>query len=179
MSESQEPIQDDDKKTKKKRVVVTPPCPPGVSTAYLLVRGAVEAVVGVNMLETSVSVMQPMYIKEAPVLSGKFSMSLGKKLGLGQLELPEDDADRDALLTCIEQEANRGIAQGFAFSCFIKTKGEAETFVSSENTPPPLGVFDQSHMKVKPDQHMTLAHCRNWVLAIPPSVPYASASALT
>ncbi|CAB9503807.1 Tryptophan--tRNA ligase, cytoplasmic [Seminavis robusta] len=164
---------------KKKRVVVTPPCPPGVSTGYLLLRGAVGAVVGVSMLETSCSVMQPTFLKEKPVLSGKFSLSVGKKLGVGELELPEDDEARDELLTGIEKEANRCIQNGVAFSAVTTTKEAAESLLGSTvATKPPLGVFNQMHMKTKPEDAVTLAHVDQWVLAIPPSLPYATAAAL-
>jgi len=164
---------------KKKRVVVTPPCPPAVSTAYLVLRGAVEAVVGMHTGETQVSMLQPTYIKEAPILSGKFSVNAGKKLGMGELELPEDDADaKQALLQAIEAAANRMVAEGLAISCFKSTKEQAETLLGGEKVGPPLGVFDQSHQKAKPADEKTVAFIPNVILAIPPSVPFQSTASL-
>mgnify|MGYP005841602251 CR=1 FL=1 len=157
---------------KKKRVIVTPPCPPAVSTTYLLLRGALEAVVGASMLESQVSLMQPTYIKESPQLTGKFSVNLGKKLGFCELELPEEDATaKENLLKAIEAAANRMIAENAAVTCFKISKGAAEEEYQAKA---PLGIFNQSHGKTKPDQEMTVAFTEGMVLAIPPSVPYAT-----
>jgi hypothetical protein len=65
-------------KKKKKRVVVTPPCPPAVSTGYLILRGVLQSLVGASMDDATVSLLQPTYIKEK-IASGKFSINLGKK----------------------------------------------------------------------------------------------------
>ena len=165
---------------KKKRVVVTPPCPPAVSTAYLLLRGAAEAVLGANCLETSKDLMQPTYIKENPVLSGKFGISVGKKLGFGELELPEDgnDAAQLELLRAIETAANRMIQENLTITCFVQTKEQAEKLAGNAAVGPPLGVFNKSHQKTKADAEVTVAFIKDCVLAIPPSVPFASTASL-
>jgi hypothetical protein len=63
------------------------------------------------MSEVTVSLMQPTFIKENPVLSGKFTVSLGKKLGCGELQLDESPEGQEKLLNAIEGAANRMIQQ--------------------------------------------------------------------
>ena len=106
-------------KKKKERVIVKPTPPPSVSTALLILRGAVAGVIGCpiggppiqlqqtenhsgsnsnnsnnnnNKEEIVFSLMQPSYIKDK-YPSGKFSLSLGKKNGTAcELHLPSSSA---------------------------------------------------------------------------------------
>lgn len=158
---------------KKERVVVTPPCPPAVATAYLILRGAITAVTGAaicgNDPETcaSTSVLQSTYLKENN-LSGKFGISLGKKLGdLCELDLPETPDGVDELLTAIETAANRIIQENRTITCFNATK----SIISSTYGD---ACLDASHKKTKDDAVLQLAYIENWIVAVPPAVPYAS-----
>jgi hypothetical protein len=88
MAEQKDQENTQDGQKKKKRVIVTPPCPPSVSTGYVILRGVLQGLIGGSMDDAAVSLMQPTFIKEnAP--TGKFSINLGKKLGSCQLDLPE------------------------------------------------------------------------------------------
>jgi tryptophanyl-tRNA synthetase len=158
---------------KKERVVVVPPCPPAVATAYLMVRGALAAVTGAAMAGpdtascAAFSVLQATYLKES-VLSGKFSIGLGKKLGdLCELDLPETAGELDALWTAIETAANRMIQENHSISCYKTTKAEIVAKYGE-------ACLDASHKKTSEDASLTLAFLEHWVLAVPPSVPYAS-----
>lgn len=152
---------------KKKRVIVMPPCPPAVATGYLLLRGATLGVLGVNVTEASVSLLQPTFIKEKPVLSGKFTISLGKKLGCGQVQLPESPQEQEELLNAIQAAANR----------MIQTSLEIQTTqLSKQDIVTKYGdyVLDASHKKKKPTDVLNVAYLENVVLAVPPAVPYAT-----
>ena len=99
MSEETNPHPQQPKKKKKERVIIKPTPPPAVSTALLILRGAVAGVIGCPIGGTPIpipndtlnttttkedpeeilfSLMQPSYIKDK-YPSGKFSLSLGKK----------------------------------------------------------------------------------------------------
>lgn len=136
-------------KKKKERVIVKPTPPPSVSTALLILRGAVAGVIGCpiggqplnegggnNSKEEIVfSLMQPSYLKDK-YLSGKFSLSLGKKNGTAcELHIPsssahatEGDAEantQDQLLDAIEKAANRIIEQKIPITTFQIDRDEA------------------------------------------------------
>lgn len=170
-SESQKQAADAPKK-KPKRVIITPPCPPSVATAYLLLRGATLGVLGVNVEDASVSLMQPTFIKETPVLSGKFTISLGKKLGCGEAALPESPQDQEELLNAIEAAANRMIQEKLEIVTFQQNKQEAiEQFGEC--------ILDASHKKIKPGDVLTVAYINGVVLAVPPALPFTSTSSLS
>jgi tryptophanyl-tRNA synthetase len=151
---------------KPERVIVTVPCPPAVATAYLLLRGATLGVIGANADEAPVSLMQPTYIKEK-VPSGKFSINLGKKLGCGELQLPEQDVD--TFLDAIEQAVNRMISEQREIGTFELTKQEAVDKYGE-------GILDGSHKKTKPGDILKIAFIEGVVVAVPPSLPYASSA---
>lgn len=168
-----EAAEDANSSKKKERVVVVPPCPTAVATAYLIVRGALAAVTGAAIAGpdaatcASFSVFQATYLKEN-VLSGKFSINLGKKLGdLCELDLPETAADMDALWTAIETAINRIIQENRSISCHKLTKAEIVAKYGES-------CLDASHKKTAEDAPLTLAVLDRWLLAVPPSVPYAS-----
>jgi tryptophanyl-tRNA synthetase len=160
---------------KKERVVVAPPCPTAVATAYLVLRGAITAVTGAAVCGNTTnpevcaaaSVLQATYLKEN-VLSGKFSMSLGKKLGdLCELDLPETSEGTDELLTAIENAANRIIQENRCISCYSTTKAN---IVSQYGE----ACLDASHKKTNDDAQLTVSYIDHWILAVAPSIPYAS-----
>ena len=66
---------------KKERKITKPTPPPSVSTAFLILRGAIAGMTGCSIGgETAASLMQPSFIKDkAP--TGKFSVGLGKRNG--------------------------------------------------------------------------------------------------
>ena len=111
-SDKDEKAANDGKKEekKKKRVIVTPPCPPAVSTGYLLLRGVLQGLVGASMDDAVVSLMQPTFIKEK-VLSGKFSVNLGKKLGCCEVDLPETSEGADNLWAELQKALERVIKE--------------------------------------------------------------------
>ena len=170
---------------KKKEKAPPPPCPPAVSTAYLVLRGAVEAVVGASMMETTCSVLQATYLAERPVLSGKFGVAFGKKMGCSELELPETEAAdaatrKQELLVAIETAANRIVAENRSIRSFVTTKEVAESGLigTTTSSKAPAGVFNQAHQKQKGNPEMTVSVLDDWVCAIPPSVPFASTGSL-
>jgi tryptophanyl-tRNA synthetase len=157
---------------KKERTIVVPTCPSTVSTAYLIVRGAILAVAGAaNVGGTAVtcSLLQATYLKDPD--TGKFSMALGKKLGdKCQLDLPEDDPSE--LYEAIEQTANRIVAEQHSIRCFQATKQQIlDTYGE--------GVLDGSHTKTKPDQILTVAYIPGLIVAVTPSVPLVSTGSLS
>ena len=153
---------------KQKRVIVTPPCPPSVATGYLVLRGAALGVIGASMDEATVSLMQPTYIKDKSP-TGKFSIGLGKKLGCGELQLPEKD--EEVLLDAIEQAANRIIQESRDILTFALLKQEAIALYGE-------GILDGSHKKIKPQDVVTVAYIEDVVVAVPPALPYASTGSL-
>mmetsp|Transcript_27927 Transcript_27927/g.39266 ORF Transcript_27927/g.39266 Transcript_27927/m.39266 type:complete len:728 (+) Transcript_27927:166-2349(+) len=165
---------EEEQKKKKKRVVVTPPCPPAVSTGYVILRGALMGVLGVdNSTKTTANVLQATYIKEkAP--TGKFGLSLGKKLGTDcQLDLPTTPEGKEQLVQQIEKAANR-IIQQEQNSIQVMTAPKEE-LVQMYGP----GILDQSHTNAKkcpPTKELTCAVIPGLVMAIAPSVPYASTS---
>mmetsp|Transcript_33336 Transcript_33336/g.37911 ORF Transcript_33336/g.37911 Transcript_33336/m.37911 type:complete len:709 (-) Transcript_33336:69-2195(-) len=163
---------DDDaaKKKKKKRVVVTPPCPPSVATAYILLRGALLGLLGVNQDDVDVSLMQPTYIKEKKP-SAKFSINLGKKLGCGTIELPEDDDGQSALLQLLEDAVNRLLVQQDEedkvkdISCCTMAKEIAVAMYGK-------GILNQSLKKLKNEDSVMVACIDSLVQCIPPAIPF-------
>ena len=158
---------------KKERVVVTPPCPPAVATAYLILRGAITAVTGAAICGkepdacAATSVLQSTFLKEKN-LSCKFGISLGKKLGdLCELDLPETPDGVEELLTAIESAANRIIQENRTITCFNATKSSISSTYGD-------ACLDASHKKTKDDAVLQLASIENWIVAVPPAVPYAS-----
>ncbi len=152
-------------KKKQKRVIVTPPCPAAVSTGYLILRGVLQSFVGANMDEAPVSLLQPTYIKEK-VPSGKFSINLGKKLGSCEMDLPEENADEfwKALLTALD----RVIADDLPLvTCASIPKEEALERYGT-------GILNGGILKKTPDPLPLCTYVDGIVLAVPPSVPYAT-----
>mmetsp|Transcript_5325 Transcript_5325/g.15465 ORF Transcript_5325/g.15465 Transcript_5325/m.15465 type:complete len:688 (+) Transcript_5325:182-2245(+) len=159
-------------KKKKKRVIVTPPCPPAVSTGYLILRGVLQSLVGASMDEAAVSLLQPTYIKEK-VPSGKFSVNLGKKLGLCELDLPEDDASAiDDFWKAVQAALDRVIAEDFPITtCASIPKGQALEQYGN-------GILNAGILKKTPDPLPFCSYVDGIVLAVPPSAPYATTGSI-
>ena len=150
---------------KKKRVVITPPCPPAVSTGYLILRGVIQGLVGASIDEATINVLQPTYIKEnAP--SGKFSVNLGKKLGLCELDLPETPEGSTALWEALDTALKRVIEQNLPITCFSMSKDEAISTYGA-------GILNDKIAKKIPDP-LTLASIDGIVCCVPPSLPFVS-----
>ena len=159
-----------DNKKKKKRVVVTPPCPPAVSTGYLILRGVLQSLVGASMDEATVSLLQPTYIKEN-VASGKFSVYLGKKLGLCELDLPGDDKPSpsvDEFWNAVENALNRVISEDL----HIVTCASIQKELAVEQYG--KGILNGGILKKTPDPLPLCSYIDGIVLAVPPSTPYAT-----
>jgi tryptophanyl-tRNA synthetase len=156
-------------KEKKERVVVTPPCPPSVSTGYLILRGVIEGIVGASMDDAAVSLLQPTYIKEqAP--SGKFSINLGKKLGTCELDLPETKEGEEAFFSAIEIATQRVIDEKLPIQVFSMPKDQAiDTYGP--------GILNGAILKKTPDP-LYLASIEGLVLCVPPSSPFTSCGSI-
>lgn len=153
--------------TKAKRVIVTAPCPPSVSTGYVLLRSAVLGVVGAAMQDVDPSLLQPTFIKEDRP-SGKFSVNLGKKLGCGELELPEDEQGASDLFDAIEAACNRLIQENLPITTVSMTKHEILDIYGP-------GVLDGSHKKTKDGDSLQVASIGGrLILCVPPSVPFST-----
>ena len=163
------PVSDGKKEQKKKRVVVKPPCPPSVSTGYLVLRGALQGLVGASMDEAAVSLMQPTYIKEK-IPSGKFSINLGKKLGLCELDLPETKEGTESFFAALKTSLDRIIAESTSITCFSMEKDQALEIYGK-------GILNGAILKKTPDQ-LTLAAIKGLVLCVPPSIPFSNTSAI-
>ena len=157
---------------KKKRVVVTPPCPAAVSTGYLILRGVLQSLVGASMDESSVSLLQPTYIKEK-VLSGKFSINFGKKLGSCELDLPEDDKSSssspvDEFWKALQIALDRIIAEDLPLvTCTSMPKDHALEQYGK-------GILNGGILKRTPDPLPLCSYLDGIVMAVPPSIPYAT-----
>lgn len=163
------------KQKKKKDRVITKPTPPSsVSTALLILRGAIAGVTGcpIGGGDSTPSLMQPSYIKDG-YPSGKFSVGFGKKNGTTcELIIPGQDDDdesrtkQNALLDAIEVAANRIVKENIPIVLFKMDRDEAiEKFGSI--------MLDQSQLKLpkKPkdeDKVLTLARIDNVILGVPP-----------
>ena len=150
---------------KKKRDVVTPPCPPDVSTGYLILRGVVQGLIGASMDEAAVSIMQPTFIKDK-VPSAKFSMSLGNKFGFCELDLPENENGSKALWEALDMALKRVIEQNMPIVCVAIPKEEAISQYGS-------GILNGGILKNTPDI-LTLASIEGIVCCVVPSVPFTS-----
>jgi tryptophanyl-tRNA synthetase len=166
------------KTTKAKRVIVTPPCPPAVSTGYLILRGVIEGLVGSSMDETTVSMMTPLYLKEN-VPSGKFGITFGTdKTGSCELDLPAivDDNDKDkdsgaeALWTAIQMAVDRIIQENHPIICSTPPKDDALQSYGE-------GILNAGILKKAPDP-LLVASIAGLVLAVPPSLPYSSTGSI-
>jgi len=154
-------------KKKKKRVIVTPPCPAAVSTGYLILRGVLQSFVGASMDEAPVSLLQPTYIKEK-VPSGKFSINFGKKLGSCEMDLPEENADEYEFWKALQTALDRVIADDLPLvTCAAIPKEQALEQYGN-------GILNGGILKKTPDPLPLCTYIDGIVLAVPPSVPYAT-----
>lgn len=159
-------------KKKKKRVVVTPPCPPAVSTGYLILRGVLQSLVGASIDDGTVSLLQPTYIKEK-VPSGKFSINLGKRLGSCELDLPEDDKSSpsskvDEFWKALQTALDRVISENLRIvTCASIPKDYAVEQYGE-------GILNGGILKRTPDPLPLCSYLDGIVLAVPPSTPYAT-----
>jgi tryptophanyl-tRNA synthetase len=104
---------------KQQRVIQCPTAPSAVTTAYLILRGAVMNVVGASLADVEVTPFQATFVKDAPLLTGKFGLNLGKKCGtLCAVDIPEDEGGQIRLLNAIERAANRIIQENLPVSLF-------------------------------------------------------------
>lgn len=154
---------------KKKRVIVTPPCPPSVSTGYLILRGVVQSLVGSSMDDAVVSMMQPTFIKEK-VPSGKFSISFGKKLGSCELDLPETPDQCETFWNALEQALKRVIAENQTIATASMSKDAAVSEFGE-------GILNAEIAKKTPEPLM-VSFLDGHVLAVPPSVPFATTGSI-
>jgi len=164
-----------DNKKKKKRVITTPPCPPGVSTGYLILRGALQSLVGASMDEAAVSLLQPTYIKEKD-LSGKFSINLGKKLGLCELDLPSEENESPTsaadFWNALETALDRIIAEDIPIvTCAPIPKEQALKEYGG-------GILNGGILKKTPDPLPCCSYVKGIVLAVPPSIPHATTGSI-
>lgn len=169
------------KKKKEERKISKPIPPASVSTALLILRGAIAGVTGCSIGdETAASLMQPSFVKDKEP-TGKFSVSLGKKNGTLcalDLNMEGDDSEADketesALLDAIEKAANRIIQENIPVVRF-QMKSREEAVAAYGNI-----IFDQSEQKPpkkKPDPPPTvdLVFIDGVVLAVPPGPTFAS-----
>ncbi len=180
----------EEKKKKKERVVVKPTPPSPISTALLLLRGAIAGVVGCPIGGTPIddkeskesivfSLMQPSYIKDK-YPSGKFSLSLGKKNGTacelyipsnnhedGHGEEEEEGYTQSQLLDAIETAANKLIDQKIPISTFSMNRDEAiakygTIMLDQSQLKPPKKVKSPEDLKVN------MAYVENICLGVPP-----------
>lgn len=157
-------------KKKKKRVVVTPPCPPAVSTGYLILRGVLQSLVGASMDDATVSLLQPTYIKEK-IASGKFSINLGKKLGLCELDLPEDDKSSpsvDEFWEALQNALDRVISEDLPIVTCVSIQKDSALEQYGK------GILNGGILKKTPDTLPLCSYLDGIVLAVPPSTPYAT-----
>lgn len=157
-------------KKKKKRVVVAPPCPPAVSTGYLILRGVLQSFVGASMDEAAVSLLQPTYIKEK-VPSGKFSVNFGKKLGLCELDLPEEEKVDD-FWKALQSALDRVIAEDLPIVTGASIPKEQALKQYGE------GILNGGILKKTPDPLPCCSYLDGIVLAVPPSLPYATTGSI-
>ena len=189
-----EPKKDNQPKKKKDRVIVKPTPPTPISTALLILRGAIAGVIGCPIGDKPIgndenddgnnneaivySLMQPSYIKDK-YPSGKFSISLGKRNGTAcDLFIPsfsdkskdvedEEGYTQSQLLDAIEQTANDMIEQKIPITTFQMNRDDAIAKYGSI-------MLDQSQLKppkkVKSpeDLMLNMAYIENVYLGVPP-----------
>jgi len=157
----------EEKKPKKPKP--PPPKPPAaVSTACVILRHAVAAVVGIGA-PPSVGPLQPLFSREAPRLTGKFAVQLGKKVGDGKVEAT-DEMETD-ILDAVEKAANRMIQENHALAVGLVSKQDITID----------GVLDASFGKSAPDAqiHVSLVTVSGNAKAVAlQSLPYASTGML-
>jgi len=153
---------------KKKDRIVSKPIPPSnVTTAYLILRGAIAGVTGcaIGGGETTPSLMQPSYIKDG-YPSGKFTIGLGKMTGTAcELSIPESEEGQSSLLDAIEEAANRIVAENVPIQVFPMDREEAIATYGN-------GILDQSQLKLPKkataaDKVLSLASIENVVVGVP------------
>ena len=164
----------DESKKKKKRVIVRPPCPPAVSTGYLILRGVLQSLVGASMDEAVVSLLQPTYIKEN-VPSGKFSINFGKKLGSCELDLPEEDESPTSIADfwkTLQIALDRIIAEDIPIVTSDSIPKEQALKDYGE------GILNGGIQKNKASDLLPCCSISGIVLAVPPSIPYATTGSI-
>jgi len=165
---------------KKERVAVKPVPPPAVSTAFLLLRGAIAGVTGCPIgggdNETASSIMQNTYLKDG-YPSAKFSVCFGKKNGTAcSLLIPSAPEDSDDVVSCsytqsdvldaIETAANRLVSENIPIYSFNMDRDEMSNYGTI--------MFDQSQLK-PPKKSTTNADEKTLLnLAFMPGVVFAS-----
>jgi len=116
-----------------------------------------------------VSLLQPTYIKEK-VPSGKFSVNFGKKLGSCEMDLPEDDksSSMDDFWKALQSALDRIIADDLSLvTCASIPKEQALEQYGK-------GILNGGILKKTPDPLPLCTYIDGIVLAVPPSVPYAT-----
>jgi len=117
------------------------------------------------MDEAAVSIMQPTFIKEK-IPSAKFSMALGNKLGLCELDLPENENGCTALWTALNKALARVIQQNLPITCFSVPKADAIGKYGE-------GILNGGILKNTPDM-LTLASIDGVACCVVPTLPFAS-----
>jgi len=185
MTEEEQKQQDQQQQPKKKkeRVIVKPPCPPEVSTGYLIVRGVLQSILGTDSLKSTdvmPSLMQPTYIKDK-TFTGKFSISVGKKLGtLCELDLPdgdvkdEDDKKEGITTTELWEAVQKAIDRIISSDIPINVASISKDDATQKYGP---GILNGGIVKKTPDP-LTVAYIDGLVIAVPPSTPYATTGSI-
>ena len=181
--EQKEQDQQQQPKKKKERVIVKPPCPPEVSTGYLIVRGVLQSILGTDSLKSTdvmPSLMQPTYIKDK-TNTGKFGISVGKKLGtLCELDLPDgdikDDDDKKEGITTTElwEAAQKAIDRVISSDLPINVASMSKDDATGKYG---IGILNGGIFKKTPDL-LTVAYIDGLVIAVPPSTPYATTGSI-
>jgi tryptophanyl-tRNA synthetase len=155
---------------KKKREITMIPCPPAVATGYLVVRGALLGLLGIDNLNSTtvdVSMLQPLYNKGEP--EAKFAIQLGKKSGCGLVELPESKEDQDAFMDVLEGTIQRLLdSQSEIKIVSHLTKGQAVKLYGK-------CILNGAMKKIKDDAVVLVAQTST-VTCVPPGMPLAASS---
>lgn len=160
---------------KKKERIVAPsePCPPSIATAYLILRAAINSVLGLASQDAAVSILQALWRKDAG--TAKFSVGLGKKGGKAAVHLQH--VSQEEVLAAIETAANRMIAESLAIHSFTTTKQDCVDTYST-------GALDVSFKKTPDTAVLTVAHVTGTngcgCVAVPPAdtVPYNNTASI-
>ncbi|KAI2511411.1 aminoacyl-tRNA synthetase [Fragilaria crotonensis] len=182
----------DKAKEKDKRVIVVSPCPPSVATAYMILRGTVAGLLGLDLNATlqeqspsqvEVSILQPTYIKEG-IPSAKFSITVGKKLGSGLVTLPEDPNEQASFLNLIETTANRIVNDAMPIQAtMMASQSQAQERYGSHILNQglrarPKKSTDNSNNSAENEQ-ILVAQIQNLITCVPPALPYSTTEGLT
>ena len=164
---------------KPKKIRIQPPIPSSLSTAYLLLRGAIAGITGSPIMGSSEArsdILQRTYLKDK-ALTGQFKFSLGKKTGSAcVMNIPEDVVGQSKVLDALEKAVNRLIRLNVPIYYFSMDRKEAiDTYGD--------GILSSELLKL-PKKHtpqdliLKLAYMDGIILAVPPGPVLASTGAI-